>query len=164
MKNLIKVLFVAGAFIFSMGSSFAQHKYIGAAKCKMCHMSSSKGAQYQVWKDGPHANAWNVLSPEEQQKPECTKCHSTAKSVDASLLEASITPEEGVSCESCHGPGSDYKSKTVMMDREQSIANGLILPTKEVCIQCHNDESPHYQGFDFDARFKQIAHPRPSGS
>lgn len=155
---------MAGALIFTTGSLSAQSKYIGAAKCKMCHMSASKGSQYQKWKEGPHANAWNSLSAEEQQKPECTKCHSTAKSVDASLLEASIKAEEGVSCESCHGPGSLYKSKTVMLDREKSMANGLILPTKEVCIKCHNDESPHYQGFDFEARFKQIAHPRPEGS
>jgi hypothetical protein len=68
---------------------------------------------------------------------------------------------EGVSCESCHGPGSLYKSMTVMKSREKSIEKGLILPTKEVCIKCHNEDNPFYKPFDFDAAVAKITHPNP---
>ncbi len=58
---------------------------------------------------------------------------------------AGITIAEGVSCESCHGPGSAYKTNTIMKDQALSIKNGLILPTKEVCEKCHNKENPFLQ-------------------
>jgi len=89
------------------------------------------------------------------------KCHSTVGHVDEDLI-ATLKVSEGVSCESCHGPGSGYKSNSVMKDREKSIAKGLIMPTEQVCLQCHNEESPHYKGFNYEEYVAKIAHRLPA--
>ncbi len=146
--------------VFFVGNTINAQKYIGAAKCKMCHNSPTKGAQYKQWSESKHANAWNVLSDAEKKDPKCAKCHSTAASVDAGLI-ATITKEEGVSCESCHGPGSDYKPSSIMKDKEAAKSKGLIEPTEAVCKKCHNSESPHFKGFDYAAAKAKIAHPKP---
>ena len=149
-------------------------EYIGANKCKMCHNKPATGAQYSVWSKLKHAKAMESLgSPESlayakehgiadpTKDAGCIKCHSTFGQIDQKL-NAGVTINEGVSCESCHGPGSAYKSATIMKDREKSMANGLILPTKEVCIKCHNKENPFYKPFDFASAVKTIAHPNPA--
>ena len=49
-----------------------------------------------------------------------------------------------------------------VMIRLEGKAKGLIMPTEEVCVACHNDESPHFKGFDFAEYVKQITHPNPT--
>ncbi|NQU86448.1 MAG: cytochrome C554 [Mariniphaga sp.] len=137
------------------------YKYIGATKCKMCHNKPAKGEQYNKWAAGPHAKAMESLSAEEAKDPKCLKCHSTAASVDKSLV-ASIKVEEGVSCESCHGPGSAYKSASIMKNQQLSLSKGMIMPDEAVCKTCHNEESQHYKGFNYAEYVAKIAHPDPS--
>jgi hypothetical protein len=170
-----KIITVAILAFFAAGSMFGQSfKYIGAPKCKMCHMKPDKGDQYNVWLKSPHANAMKTLASDEAKKiatgkgiadpttdPACIKCHSTVGSIDKSLV-AGITMDEGVSCESCHGPGSMYKGAAIMKVREQALQKGLILPTEEVCKKCHNPESPTYVPFKYEERVKEIAHPDPT--
>ena len=141
-----KLMFIIVLAFISWGVS--AQSYIGAAKCKMCHNSVTKGAQYTKWKETKHANAWSVLSETEKNNSECVSCHSTAANIQS----------DGVSCESCHGAGSVYKSMTIMKDREKSLANGLTLPSKEVCEKCHNDKSPHFKGFDYEKAKILITH------
>jgi len=166
----IKILFsffVLGSFMSDvfLGSGNTpqdtKYEYIGAAKCKMCHNSATRGQQYKIWAEGPHAKAMKVLSAEEAKNPKCIKCHSTAAGADPDLI-ATITVEEGVSCESCHGPGSGYKVFSIMKDLEKSKEKGLILPDEKVCKKCHNKESPNFKGFDFKTYAAKIAHPIPS--
>ena len=142
-------------------STAQEFKYIGAVKCKMCHNKPEKGEQYKKWAEGPHAKAMEKLKGADATNPKCMKCHSTAASVDASLVET-ITVAEGVSCESCHGPGSGYKTIPIMKDRTQSQAKGLILPDEKVCKKCHNEESPFYKGFNFAEYSAKIAHRDPT--
>lgn len=40
-------------------------------------------------------------------------------------------------CESCHGPGSEYKSLSTMKDRDKARAAGLVLPEAAFCQTCH---------------------------
>jgi len=152
-----------------------EHKYIGVSKCKICHMSDAKGNQYKHWLESKHATAYEDLASEDakktaekvglksdpQKSPECLKCHVTAFGVKDDLKEESFNMADGVQCETCHGAGSDYKGLSVMKDRQKAIEAGLIIPTKEVCVKCHNKESPNYREFNFDDSFKKIAHPRP---
>jgi excinuclease UvrABC ATPase subunit len=72
--------------------------------------------------------------------------------------------EDGVQCETCHGPGSDYKSKKVMKDRKLSIEKGLLAydNPEELCVKCHNEESPAFTGFNFDEMWPKIKHSKPS--
>ncbi len=151
---------VFGLFV-AKPTSNADFEYIGAAKCKMCHNKPPKGEQYKKWAEGPHANALKSLSAEEAKDPKCLKCHSTFAIIDPKL-NASLTAAEGVSCEGCHGPGSAYKSISIMKDLNKSKENGLIIPDEKVCLKCHNKESPDFKGFDFKEYLAKIAHPDPT--
>ena len=168
-KKLILVLCVA---FLAAGSLQAQDfEYIGAAKCKMCHNKPATGQQYKIWSEGPHAKAMESLSSDKAKayakehgitdcakEESCIGCHSTAARIDDSK-NLGVKMDEGVSCESCHGPGSKYKSNTIMKDREKAMANGLIIPDAAVCKECHNDKNPFHKPFDFDTYAKKIAHP-----
>jgi len=101
------------------------------------------------------------LKGDEAKNPKCLKCHSTAASVDQGLV-TSITVEEGVSCESCHGPGSLYKVATTMKDMKLAMSKGLIMPDEKVCKKCHNEGSPNYKGFNFKEYSAKIAHTDPT--
>lgn len=93
--------------------------------------------------------------------PKCLKCHSTAAAANQALV-ATITVAEGVSCESCHGPGSAYKVATTMKDKTLAMSKGLIMPDEKVCKKCHNEESPNYKGFNFKEYSAKIAHDDPT--
>ena len=100
-----------------------------------------------------------------QQAAECLVCHVTAYNAPAAQKEATLTMEEGVSCEACHGAGSEYKSMKVMKDITAGKAKradfGLIAPDEAVCKTCHNPKSPTYKEFKFEEAVKKIAHPLP---
>lgn len=159
---LVKVipLFIALGFFIGKGPAPADFEYIGSAKCKVCHNKPTTGAQYKIWAAGPHANALKSLSAEEQKDPKCLKCHTTMGQTDPKL-QYSLTKKEAVGCESCHGPGSDYKSMSIMKNREKAVAKGLIVPEEKVCKACHNADSPDFKGFDYKEYVKKIAHPNP---
>ena len=95
-----------------------------------------------------------------QQKREL-QIQVTVGHIDKGLV-AGIKMDEGVSCESCHGPGSMYKGASVMKNREMAMKKGLILPTEEVCKTCHNEESPTYKPFNYEEKAAMIAHPDPT--
>jgi hypothetical protein len=40
---------------------------------------------------------------------------------------------------------------------------GLLSISEETCLACHNDKSPTFKGFDFEAALEQVAHPYPEG-
>lgn len=157
---------------------FAQDKflYVGVKKCKTCHKMKKYGNQYEVWQKAAHSNALKSLSNKESleyakkngiedpaKDPKCLKCHSTMATVDKKLIDpkGKLTIEEGVSCESCHGPGSVYKSNKIMKDHKACLENGLIEPTEAVCKECHNKDNPFHKGFDFKEALKKVQHPLP---
>lgn len=160
--NYKKLMFLLGVTIIFSSVAIAQDfEYIGASKCKICHNKTEKGSQYKKWLAGPHAKAMSVLSAEEAKDPKCIKCHSTVGGADPDLV-ATLKIKEGVSCESCHGPGSLYKSNKVMKSTEMSLAKGMIQPEEKVCRKCHNEESPHFKGFNYEEYAAKIAHPDPT--
>ncbi|RQV96719.1 MAG: cytochrome C554 [Calditrichaeota bacterium] len=153
-----------------------EFSYTGVAKCKMCHSKDKTGNQYAIWQKDKHSKAYETLASEESKKiakekgiadaqkaPECLKCHVTAYGVDAKLLDKKFKIEDGVGCESCHGPGSGYYSNKVMKDiyagKLDGATVGLIEPDEKLCVTCHNAESPTFKGFDYKKFSAQIAHP-----
>jgi len=166
-RDLLIPLF---AFIVT-GTILSQNfKYVGAASCKMCHNKPDRGEQYNKWMEGPHSDAWKVLSSERSKEiarergiadvttdTACIKCHSTLGHIDGDLA-AGIKIEEGVSCESCHGPGSMYRVASVMKNRDVALTKGLILPTEEVCRRCHKNPN---RPFNFEEKVAKIAHADP---
>jgi len=164
------------------------HEYVGARKCKSCHGKAAIGNQYESWLATSHAKAldtlatdkakeWaseaNVADPQNDEK--CVKCHVTAYGVPAEQLGRKYDRAEGVQCEACHGAGKDYRKKKYMIDREVAESRGLIPQNADVCLDCHNDESPAWDperytladgtkfGFDYDQAVAAIAHPVPEG-
>lgn len=171
------------------------HDYVGAGKCKMCHKKPATGGQYGIWLEASHAKAFENLASDEakavakelgiedpQKSGKCLQCHSTAYNNTETLAtnigtkksgEPLLTVEEGVSCESCHGAGADYKKKKIMKDHDLSVTNGMIAAPKDECTKCHNDKNPTWDkakykladgttsGFDFDQAWDKIKHPIP---
>jgi len=162
----LKLMLVFGFAIAISSTSFAQSKYIGSNGCKMCHNKPEKGAQFAVWQKSLHSQAYAKLDDAGKKNAECLKCHSTAGSVDKSLL-ATIKVEEGVSCETCHGPGSAYKTAAIMKDKAQALTKGMVEPTEATCKVCHAGKKPegHVEAkrpWNFAEFKKTIAHPDPT--
>ncbi|MBF0197023.1 MAG: cytochrome C554 [Planctomycetes bacterium] len=158
--------------------------YVGAKKCKKCHISKKMGAQYKVWAKMAHAKAFDTLASDESKKiaaakgisdpqksESCLKCHITGHGLDKKIIDSKFDITLGVQCESCHGPGSKHiivrgKSK----DQKKATGKPLPItkdefkfpPSKEVCIKCHNSDSPTFKGFDFVKKFKEVSHLKPS--
>ena len=168
-----KGLVVAAAAVIvlaaaGVGQNFT---YVGSKKCQICHKTEKQGRQYPIWEAGLHSKAFQSLTTQTaveaakamgienpSENPKCLKCH-------APLAEKA--PEfkaEGVNCEVCHGPGSEYKKLSVMKDREKSVNSGLVLhgspeAIKAYCLKCH--ENSHGSSFDFTARWDKIKHDIP---
>jgi hypothetical protein len=173
--SLVLTVIVAVCLVAVFSSSAAaEHNYVGVKACKMCHMAPAKGAQFKAWEASKHSKAYETLASDEakeaasakgidnpQQSAECLKCHVTGYGSDASMFEATYAQEDGVGCESCHGAGKDYKNVKIMKDVEEAKANGLIIPTEATCKKCHNEESPTFEGFNFEEMWAKIAHPKP---
>lgn len=170
-KNL--VLFCLSLFMISSLSA-QTFKYIGAEKCKMCHNKAATGEQYNKWLKDPHSKALATLSGKASleyakkngianpaKDPKCLKCHSTYEKA-GSALRGGILPDESVSCESCHGPGSTYKSPTIMKNQKLALSSGLVLPDNKVCVGCHNKDNPFFKEFNFETYVAKIAHPNPA--
>jgi hypothetical protein len=175
-------LYVWGLIVIFLLSilSFAQtkeFKYVGAIKCKTCHNTAKNGEQFKIWQNSNHAKAYESLKSEEAKKKakamgvadpltsdKCLSCHSTAfgkKNIDAGFSAA-----EGVSCEACHGPGSEYKQMSTMKDRKLATAAGMWLPDEKTCQSCHKkDTAGHQNKFTTYAKeYDKIKHPVPADS
>ena len=155
------------------------HQYVGVEKCaSVCHKGATKGDQYGIWQGTKHSQAFKNLQTPDADKiakdkgyttpaaetPQCIKCHVLGKDIDPSELADSFDKTQGVQCETCHGPGSDYKSLSIMKDKDKAISGGLIIHTDgaEFCKTCHNADSPTFKSFDYDACWAQIKHTDPN--
>jgi hypothetical protein len=170
-----KFIAVLSMVLFGSTAIMAQtYNYIGAAKCKMCHNKVATGQQYKIWSESTHAKAMESLSSEKSlnyakehgiadptKEKSCIECHSTYYSINQDN-NIGVTAAEGVSCETCHGPGSAYKTNAIMNDQAKSIANGLIVPDKKLCETCHNSKNPFHKTFNYEEYSKKISHPIPA--
>jgi len=168
-----------------------KYAYVGVDTCKMCHRSKKQGEQYTKWKNAGHSKAYETLKSDEAKKvaekvglakaphesAECLRCHATGWNLTEEqkkkYLKRRFDIEDGVQCETCHGPGEKYKSLSIMKSREKSVANGLLLQDEKLCRTCHNEQSPTWDpnryttkdgkkvGFDYETAWKKIAHPVP---
>ncbi len=175
------VILTALAAVFIFSENFypqSKYKYVGVNTCVgACHKSEAQGNQLAVWKESAHSKAFLTLQTPEAdsiafskgimtpaaETPQCVKCHTLGTEADENDIKASFDKNQGVQCESCHGPGSGYSKLSVMKDKEKAISKGLIIHTEKekFCVQCHNAESPTYFEFDYEPMWKIIAHPKP---
>ena len=162
------------------------HEYVGSKQCRICHNAPAKGSMSDIWSKTKHAEAHpTLLTPaakeaakklgikEPEKSGECLRCHSTAYGMTKKQVTEKIKVEEGVGCESCHGAGKDYAKLGIMEDRQKSVPAGMIYPAKDICVKCHNAESPTWNperytdkngnkvGFDFEVLWEMIKHSTP---
>jgi mono/diheme cytochrome c family protein len=156
-------------------ASAPKYQYIGAGKCKTCHMSAAKGNQHGQWMKTGHAKAYATLATPKakelaekagvkgnpQEAKECLKCHVTGYGQPKEAFAASFAMTDGVGCESCHGPGSAYQKLAIMKDPKASRDNGLVDVTEKTCLGCHNKDFVDFKGFDFKVYSAKVAHPNP---
>jgi hypothetical protein len=162
---------------FASVLSQSGYTYVGAETCGMCHKSEKQGNQFSVWQNSAHAKAFETLQTDTANQIakakgltepaakswKCLKCHVTGYNLDATMLGKKFKIEDGVQCETCHGPGSAYKDMKIMKDKDLAVKNGLILHDniEEFCVSCHNSESPTFVKFDFNEYWDKIKHSIP---
>lgn len=169
-----RILMICVALFLGSLVSAQTFKYIGADKCKVCHNKPATGDQYSKWLKDPHSQAVKSLSNQASmdyakkngianpaKEAKCLKCHSTFDRAEAKL-RGTLLQSEGVSCETCHGPGSSYKTPALMKNVTQAKTMGLIVPDKELCLQCHNKENPFFKEFNYETYSAKITHPNPA--
>ncbi len=167
MRKAALVLMLIGLMVFVVSAAVAQekaapkaeHKFIGAAKCKTCHNSPAKGEQFKKWTESKHSKAFETLAspaalevgtklgvakPQESEK--CLSCHVTGFAAPASAKEATFAQTEGVGCEACHGAGSDYKDMKVMKDKAAAIAAGMAAKPQDGWRWLPQRQEPDLQG------------------
>ena len=167
------VAFAAGTSVFFLSSADAGEekddiptsKYVGVDGCKFCHQGKRGMHVYQSWEKTEHAKAFEHLSDTQRKNDRCLACHTTGF---GHPIAAGVTPKmlHGVQCESCHGAGSGYKKMKIMKDRAIATQMGLVVPTKELCRNCHSTDLPKecWKGADtspefrFESAVKKITH------
>ncbi len=175
MKSLVSILviFLTAQFINAQD----KNSYVGVSVCSPCHKTEKQGNQFGIWKSSKHSSAMKALQTPEADKiakdkgfttpasetKECLKCHATGYDTDKALIGEKFDKNDGVQCETCHGPGSNYKNNKIMKDKELAVKNGLIIHEniEAFCTSCHNSESPTFKGFEFAKMWDKIKHQVP---
>jgi cytochrome c554/c'-like protein len=150
--------------------------YVGARSCAAagCHngndLAHPAGSEYSIWSaHDPHARAFTVLSAKtsedilkalgESDDKKCLACHSLPAAPAA-------VQAEGVSCEACHGPASDWLDDhytKAWRDRsaDEKEKQGFF-PTRDLarrtdrCADCHVGRP----GAEVDHDLIAAGHPR----
>ncbi len=175
-RGICAVAFIA----FALLAAPPKPVYVGSKACGACHNGRSMGHQYSKWLLSKHAQGYAALSKPESREivkvsglrgdpwkePICLGCHSTGASADERDFDETFRVEDGLQCEACHGPGSEYMGEDVMKNREAAIQAGLKLPKEDHCLGCHIEKGSHTAVLknptvDIAKAIKEIAHPLP---
>ena len=103
--------------------------YVGAKVCATGHQGKNMGHQFTRWLQSRHATAYAVLAKPEskkiaelsgiplepQESPMCLGCHATGAHVEDWERDETFFTEDGVQCEQCHGPGSEYIDAAIIL-------------------------------------------------
>lgn len=145
--------------------------FVSNSKCKTCHLT-----EYKSWQTTPHAKAFEVLKSADStkladmagrmgvkldgpasQNPACLDCHVTGHRLTGGYPGADSTKTaalSGVTCESCHGPGSKHVAAEKAV--KKTFINGKV--SEKFCRSCHTPTmSPK---FDFAEYSKKGLHEK----
>ena len=182
---------------FMTGSASASNPFEGRSKCSSCHKAQAKS-----WKETAHAKAMESLKPgarkeakikakldpdkDYTQDKDCVGCHVDGWGKPGGYtLDAPKKPLAAVGCESCHGPGRQYRGdhrkagqtfeKSGKTTPRKTLADkGQDFHFEESCHACHlNYEGSPWKGakppytpftpavdpkytFDFDKMVKDV--------
>ena len=177
-KRVSCLAFVAATVVVPIGrAAEGEHAYVGSKKCKVCHLK-----EFNSWAETKMAKAFELLkagvaaeakkaakldpSKDYTTDAKCVRCHVTGQGKRGGFVNFATTPDlAGVGCEVCHGPGGTYTKKEYMSLQNKAykkadlVAVGMVgQTTKEQCTDCHNEKSPFFKSFDFEARKKDGTH------
>lgn len=149
----------------SLGPSAKTFRYLGVGSCaaQACHggigEADKPGCEYTTWVSrDPHAGAHalllgddarrigkNLRIPHPENAAACLACHGTQ--VPPTQRGPHLLAEDGVSCEICHGPASDWVNEhysanwanlSTSQKAERGFANLRNLPLRIArCSLCH---------------------------
>ena len=159
------------------------NRYMGADTCKACHANDDSGNQFKVWSGMGHAQAYARLATEEakavaeklgiedpQKADQCLRCHATAWGEPEENVKKGFKFEDGVSCESCHGPGENHRKARLKAMMSGEAAEGystvpegeiIVAPTHATCLRCHNKDNPTFESFCYFTYRDKIRHLDP---
>jgi hypothetical protein len=138
-------------------------RFVGSVGCKSssCHGGAGeKRSQFITWSQKDfHTRAYTILLDarsarigealgiaQPQSNARCTTCHSPLQAVAADRLTASARPDEGVSCENCHGAAeawlrghtrSDWTYSTRVSAGMHDLRNLYV--RANACVACHQN-------------------------
>lgn len=120
----------------------SQSEYVGADSCKSCH-----DAVYQAWSKTKHAQALRKLGAADRAGGKCIGCHVTGYP-EVIAAEGATPSHPNVQCEACHGPGKKHVDAAQAGDASDART---IKIEEQTCTRCHNETSPHYKPFFYQA-------------
>ena len=144
-------------FLAGNGQKTKDRIYVGEKVCRTCHHLQGNRDQYNPWRESKHAEAYTALFKTEAKQiaeisgidiepfesPVCLGCHTTAYNEENWERDPSFHFEDGIQCEQCHGPGSEYINTEIMQNREKAIQSGLKFPEERDCLVCHKEKNSH---------------------
>lgn len=163
--------------------------FVGSIGCKSssCHGGAGpKRSQYFTWSQKDfHTKAYAVLLNSRSERiaeslgitaaqtsARCTVCHSPLQSVAASRLTPTAHPDEGVSCESCHGAAGGWLRGHTRIDWTYNtrVAAGMrdlrsIYVRATACAACHQNLAPEllkagHPDLFFELDSQSVAEPK----
>lgn len=173
--SIILMFFFISNENYLSGNDFT---YVGVGVCRECHGEDAIGNQYAIWVSSPHAKAFFTLLTDKgmaiskregiadpAKSLDCLKCHTTGRGKYEDLKS------EGVGCEACHGPGSEYHRASNHVDytsRENGYRRALRLGMypirgidslkrrERLCGSCHRGERPCFPQSSEDVKKQKI--------
>lgn len=155
----VVITIIAMLWVITSGQGSERFQFVGYAVCAECHGEDAIGNQVKIWLASPHSKAFAVLGSKKSAeiakkygitRPEtdtnCLKCHTTGGG------QSPVTANEGVGCEACHGPGSEYHRANVHVDYEsrengyrRAVRAGMypirgiraLKLREKLCLSCH---------------------------
>ena len=181
MRGYLLILIATVTLSFTLWAREGGQKhpvYVGVKVCATCHQGKGMGHQFSKWLASRHARAYAVLAEPEakdiarlsgipqdpQESSMCLGCHATGAHVEEWEKDETFFTEDGVQCERCHGPGSEYMDAAVMSNPEAAEKAGLMMPTVSDCMGCHQVKGSHVAvhklpKLDITQAMSDIAHP-----
>jgi hypothetical protein len=169
-RNKCSFIFLLGAVELLRGQTVPE-QYTGPGSCasSSCHGgvqprkdTSVLQNEYSTWVvQDKHTHAFaaltgdvgrrmgRILNLDTQKSSRCLTCH--AIDVDQSQKTSSFDRNDGVGCENCHGPASNWLGQhtTRGWNYEKSVALGMydtrdLVKRSEKCLSCHLGNADKY--------------------